>query len=261
MTADVVTIQLHHASDRLEIGAVVALRRRNDHGVVLPARPAEVRGRRNLQHVAVPLMVVEDARVGDAGGPRGEHVAAIAAGNDEVAFRHRERDVPRPRSSRMVRILASVSCHAAINCSQVASGSRRYRSPRSTGCLRRIGIEHVMEREVLHVFSGHLRHARRPAAVAPRDQLNRGIGRTHGLRKLDGLARRGFEIEAVPVVGRLVPDLPVPDVQRRRVAVRLPFAIVRVVAVRHPFGGFPRVGRADAVLDLHVLPVARPIRS
>ena len=78
--------------------------------------------------------------------------------------------------------------------------------------LPRIGIEHVMEREVLDVFSGHLRHARRPAAVAPRDQLNRGIGRTHGLCELDRLARRGFQSEAILVVGGLVADLPVPDV-------------------------------------------------
>ena len=120
--------------------------------------------------------------------------------------------------------------------------------------LRRIGIEHVMEREVLHVFPGHLRHARRPTAVAPRDQLNRGIGRTHGLCKLDGLARRGFEIEAVLVVGRLVPDLPVPDVpaaprarapSARRLSGSLQYATHSAASLR--------VGRAHAVLDLHVL--------
>ena len=79
VTADVVTIQLHHASHRLEVRAVVALRRGNDHGVVLPARAAKIRGCGDLQHVAVPLMVVEDARIRDTGRPRRQHVAAIAA--------------------------------------------------------------------------------------------------------------------------------------------------------------------------------------
>jgi len=69
VTPDVVPIELHHAGYRLEIRAVIALRRRNDHRVVLPARSAEIRGRGNFQYVTVPLMVVEDARVGDAGRP------------------------------------------------------------------------------------------------------------------------------------------------------------------------------------------------
>ena len=118
----------------------------------------------------------------------------------------------------------------------------------------RIGIEHVMEREILNVFSGHLRHARRPTAVAPRDQLNRGIGRTHGLCKLDGLARRGLEIEAVLVVGRLVPDLPVADTQRRRAA-RAPSARRFAGSLQYATHSAAslRVGRAHAVLDLHVL--------
>ena len=76
---DVMAIELHHPRDGLEIGAVVAPRRRDDHRVVLPPGAAEIGGRGNLQHIAVPLMVVEDARVGHAGRPRGEHVAAVAA--------------------------------------------------------------------------------------------------------------------------------------------------------------------------------------
>ena len=122
--------------------------------------------------------------------------------------------------------------------------------------LARVGIEHVMEREVLRVFPGDLGHAARPPAVAPRDHLDRRVGRAHRRRELDGLARRGLEIEAVLVVGRFVPDLPVPDPERRRVTVGLPLATRGVVAVRHPRRRFLRIARADAVLDLHVLPAS-----
>ena len=69
VAADVTTVELHHARDGLKIRAVVALRRRDDHGVILPARPAEVRGRGDFQEVAVALMRVQDARVGHARGP------------------------------------------------------------------------------------------------------------------------------------------------------------------------------------------------
>src|SRR5207249_6280612 len=75
----------------------------------------------------------------------------------------------------------------------------------------------------------------------------------HGSCKLDGLACRGFEVEAILVVGRFVTDLPMPDSQRSRVSVSLPVGIPRIIAIRHPFGGFLRVGRAHAALDPHVL--------
>src|SRR2546429_3245759 len=110
-----------------------------------------------------------------------------------------------------------------------------------------------MEREILNMFARHLAHTRRPTAVAPGDQLNRWINCAHGSCKLDGLACRGFEVEAILVVGRFVADLPMPDSQRSRVSVSLPVGIPRIIAIRHPFGGFLRVGRAHAALNLHVL--------
>src|SRR5207245_11429212 len=54
-------------------------------------------------------------------------------------------------------------------------------------------------------------------------------------------------------------DLPMPDSQRTRVSVSLPVGIPRIIAIRHPFGGFLRVGRAHAALDLHVLLAAVPL--
>ena len=118
-----------------------------------------------------------------------------------------------------------------------------------------------MERQVLHVLARYFRHAGRPAAVAPADDLNRRIRRPHGLRKLDGLSRRGLEVEAVPVIGRFVADLPVPDAERRGDAVSLALCIRRVVAIRHPRRGFLRVGRAHLTLVPSCTAGARPIRS
>ena len=74
MAAGVAPVEAHHACDRLEVGTVVTLRHRDHDGVVLPARSAEIRGSGDLQDVAVPLMVVQDACVRHAGGPGREHV-------------------------------------------------------------------------------------------------------------------------------------------------------------------------------------------
>src|SRR3954447_1851998 len=111
-----------------------------------------------------------------------------------------------------------------------------------------------MERQVLHVFAGDLRHPAGPPAVAPGDEPDGRVRPPHRSGELDGLACCGLEVEAVPVVRSLVADLPVTDVVRPRRAVSPAFGIVRGVAVRDPLGRFPRVTGADARSKLHVLP-------
>ncbi len=113
-----------------------------------------------------------------------------------------------------------------------------------------------MERQILHVFAGDLRDAGRPSTVPPRDQLDGWICRSHRFRKLDGLARRGVEIEAVLVVGSLVANLPEPDAQRGCMAMSLAIAVVGIVAVRDPRGCFSGVGRTHLATNLHVLSAA-----
>src|SRR5439155_9763402 len=163
------------------------------------------------------LMVVEDTRVGHTGRPRSEHAASIAAGNHKVAFRQRQRNVPR---TQVVANAAKLGVVQLPRLHQLLPGRIRVApiqlAPQHR-LARRIGIEHVMEREILNMFARHLAHARRPTAVAPGDQLNRWINCAHGSCKLDGLACRGFEVEAILVVGRFVTDLPMPDSQRSRV--------------------------------------------
>ena len=51
-------------------------------------------------------------------------------------------------------------------------------------------------------------------------------------------------------VGGLVADL-LPDTQRSRVPVSFPVGIPRIVAIRHPLGGFFCISRAHAAFDLH----------
>src|SRR5438876_513419 len=189
VTADVVAIQLHHAGHRLEISAVIALRRRNDHRIVLPPCAAKVRGRGNFQHITVPLMVVEDTRVGHTGRPRSEHAASIAAGNHKVTFRQRQRNVPR---TQVVANAAKLGVVQLPRLHQLLPGRIRVApiqlAPQHR-LARRIGIEHVMEREILNMFARHLAHTRRPTAVAPGDQLNRWINCAHGSRKTVEFAR------------------------------------------------------------------------
>ena len=63
----------------------------------------------------MPLMGIEDSRVGDTGRPRGEHVAAIAAWNDEMAFRQRERNLPRALDSLPLGMRVLVIDHASTD--------------------------------------------------------------------------------------------------------------------------------------------------
>src|SRR5262245_62486029 len=94
------------------------------------------------------------------------------------------------------------------------------------------------------MFAGDFRHPPGPAAIAPGDQLNIGISRSHGPCKLESFAGSGFKVESIPVVGRLVSDLPVSDSKRSRAAVCMSLGISRVVAVRHPVSGFFCIGGA-----------------
>src|SRR5262245_11171409 len=87
------------------------------------------------------------------------------------------------------------------------------------------------------MFAGDFRHPPGPAAIAPGDQLNIGISRSHGPCKLESFAGSGFKVESIPVIGCLVSDLPVSDSKRSRAAVCTSLGISGVVAVSHPVAG------------------------
>jgi len=113
-----------------------------------------------------------------------------------------------------------------------------------------------MKRQELQLLARYFSHAGRPAAVSPPDDLNRRIRSPHRLRKLHCFSRGGLEVEAIPVIGRFVADLPVPDAERRSDAVSPALCIRRIIAIGHPSCGFLRVSRSNRALVFHVLPTS-----
>ena len=86
LVSRVLSIEAHHHGDghheRFSPG-------NGDHdGVVLPAGAAEVRQGGYLEQIAVSFVNVQGPCIGNARRPGGQYLAAVAPGQDEVAFRH-----------------------------------------------------------------------------------------------------------------------------------------------------------------------------
>ena len=121
----------------------------------------------------MPLVVVQDPCVRDAGGPGREHVAAIASRNREVALGQGERNRPALdrlahganfRVGQLPRLHQLCPRGIRILAVQLSAQDR---------LLRVVRIEHVMESEIVDVLARDLRHPAGPPAVAPRDEANR----------------------------------------------------------------------------------------
>ncbi len=83
-----------------------------------------------FKQVAVALVEIEEARVGDAGGPRGIEVAAVAAAHGEMALGQRERQLVSfrraPRISRSFLSCRFTDAHERVPCrGGVARDTRR----------------------------------------------------------------------------------------------------------------------------------------
>ncbi len=66
-----------------------------------------------------------------------------------------------------------------------------------------------MEGKVVKVFTCDFSHSCCPAAVAPSNQFDRGIGPFHGLGKFDGFSCGSLQIKATSVIRSFIADLPI----------------------------------------------------
>src|SRR5215831_14283889 len=91
-----------------------------------------------------------------------------------------------------------------------------------------------------------------PTAVAPADEFERIIALAHFTREVDGCCNRIVFFEAGVAVGSFVAKLPKFDVERFGVAVSFAFAVIWIVGVGNPVGGFLSIAGAITFARLGV---------
>ncbi len=187
---------------------------------------------------------IENTRVRDTGSPGGEHFTAIAAAEGEMAFGHSQKF---PAASNLGTHFTDTVVGRFPGIHKMPPGFFRIGAVliRSQRRILQAGIEMMMERNILEMFTGFLYHARSPAAVAPGQQLNRRVFFAHRFGKGNRMMNGRVTIEAIFTllsIGRFIPQLPEFDIIGSFGPMPAAVWIVGIIAIIYPFRGF--AGRA-----------------